>query len=226
MKTAIAKTIPFNSKELLETAMCLDDKTHSGFEVTPAQFRAIENLTSSSGLTGDLQTAISWLEGHAEELHQEALKYEEQGDGYCLPMGHCAYFTDCETAAIYKTTSGTILAVIGEDCTIALPNRRRLGFHHRIISLILGGLSFEEIDCFDNLHLLEGVEYQHGVEQRKEKYDPILIPMGYEPQKSWESVEARIQEKSLEKSLSGEEGEEFDYDGNEDFDFDYGGDCR
>ena len=217
------ESIAFNSERLLDKCLSLDEEKYVTFEVSPQQFRDIERLCSGSGLDGDLKTAIAWIVSHSGDLHQEALRYEEQGDGYGLPMGHCDFYTDEETAAIYQTTSGTIFCVTEEAWTIALPIKRSQGHHHRVIALVLGGLTFEEMDFFDRIYRLEGEEYKAGLIQRKERYDPILIPLGYEPQESWEEYLQReaLRQEHIRSERTASDAEDFeDYDGADD-EFDY-----
>ncbi len=83
---------------------------------------------------------------------------------------------------------------------VMLPKSRALGFHHKIITLVMAGLSFEAVDALLNCHRTKEQGYgddapwesfEQAYKKRYEVFSQILLPLGFEVGESWEQFVAR-----------------------------------
>jgi len=164
------------------------------FEPNAEQFATIEKLCSGSSMAGTFRHAYVWAENRSEDLRNEALQYEEQGYGYCLPMGHCEYMAN-EQVVAYETTSGTVFMSFSDGSLgIMLPKSRKFGVHHQVIALAMAGLPYERINALFNLHrnredgFAESsfADFESAFKERNSVFDEILVPLGFSPQQTWE----------------------------------------
>lgn len=166
------------------------------FEVADDEvFSTIESLCSGSSMGASFQDALDWAEGRSETLHNEAMQYKAQGDGYCLPMGYCDYMATPDVVA-YETTRGTVFMKFpNAPSVVMIPKSREFGFHHQAIALAMAGLSFARCISLFNIHRHRGeghfpdspfATFEEAFQERNRVFDQILVPLGFPPQETWE----------------------------------------
>ena len=121
-------------------------------ELEPSDFKTFERFCSGSSISGGFRKARQWAIGHLEDLQSEASLNEDEGYGYNLPMGYCAFAAN-DLAVVYETTSGTILLVTAEgQYGVFVPLERSGGFHATILRMVKAHASVGEVDRFVNPH--------------------------------------------------------------------------
>ena len=179
------------------------------FEPNADQFATIEKLCSGSSMAGGFRHAYVWAKNRSDDLHNEALQYKEQGDGYYLP-GYCEYMANDQVVA-YETTRGTVFMSFSDGFLgVMLPKSREFGFHHQAIALAMAGLSYERIDALFNLHRNREdgfadspfADFESAFKERNQGFDGILLPLGFPAQQTWEE---HLAEWELRKASSIEE---------------------
>jgi len=152
-------------------------------------------------MSGGFDLAVKFLAARDDRLQEEAT--ENEGE---LPFGCCSSYVDPELLCIYETTSGTVLCVdVHGDYQISLPIVRAGGFHHKIILLVLAGITADQLSRYENLHTVDKDEFESAHKERKALYDSILCQHGYEPCESWEQhVQAECERKASLASRVGE----------------------
>ena len=165
------------------------------------QYAIIEPFISGSAMSGGFDLAVKFLATRDDRLHEEA----SENDGE-LPFGCCSSYVDPKLLCIYETTSGTILCVdILESFQISLPIVRTGGFHHKIILLVLAGVTSAQLSRYENLHTVDVDEFESAHKERKALYDSILCRHGYNPCESWDQhVQAECNRKASLASRVGE----------------------
>jgi hypothetical protein len=195
----VATTFAFQNTDLIHDLFA-SRLNYLEFEPSTEQFTTIEKLCSGARMAGNFRRAYTWAENRSRDLHAEALQYQEQGDGYCLPMGYCEYMANDQVVA-YETTRGTAFMSFADGSLgVMLPKSREFGFHHQAIALAMAGLSYERIDALFNIHRHRGdghfpdspfANHREAFDERNRVFDSILVPLGFDPQETWEESEAR-----------------------------------
>jgi len=184
------------------------------FYVSAAQYGVIEPLIAGCKMAGSRKDAFKFLLDRDDTLFQEA----SANDGV-LPYGCCSSYADHDLL-MYETTSGTVLTRdLYDDHIISLPIGRKGGFHHRIILLVLAGLTAAQLDKYENLHTVDEDKFEAAHKERKALYDSILCPHGHDPYESWEDhvqckseQQARLSSRPSEWSINDDTDCE-DYEG-------------
>ena len=215
----VAAAFAFQNADLVHD-LFVSRSNYLEFEPTPEQFATIENLCSGSSMAGTFRHAYVWAENRSDDLHSEAKQYEEQGDGYFLPMGYCEYMANDQVVA-YETTRGTVFLSFSDGSLgVMLPKSREFGFHHQAIALAMAGLSYERIDALFNLHRNREdgfadspfADFESAFKERNQGFDGILLPLGFPAQQTWEE---HLAEWELRKAKRGSSIEEYSLDDGE-----------
>ncbi len=186
------------------------------FETTADQFNAIQLFCSGNAIPASYEEAIEWAENRSKELDKEAQEYDDAGHGYGLPWGYCNY--ECsDHGVVYETTSGTLFFVFpGGETGVMLPKKRALGFHHKIICLIMGGIDPDFIEAGLNLHRYEGDHLKAIVAERSEAWDAILMPLGFDKQETLEQI-SRLRDVRAAFAVDHNNESDCDYEDYEDY---------
>jgi len=178
------------------------------FYVTPEEYHIIETIISDSRTSGNRADALKYLRDREDELFKEA----SLNNGV-LEYDGCASYVDTDLL-MYETTSGTILSRdLYDDHIISLPINRLKGCHHRIILLVLAGLTADELNRYENLFMIDDKdEFEYTYKERKVRYDSILIPYGYDAYLSWEEHIQFKEECKADKARIAREASEWPVD--------------
>lgn len=169
------------------------------WNVSPDQFMAIQERCSGNPIPARWASAQEWAKVRSAFLHTEALAYVKSGiiayaEEYSHAVQHCAYHVDDENIA-YQTTSGTRFLVAKSGLHgVGLPKDRAGGSHHMSILLVLAGITSEQRDRWEKTYLLPKSTPDDVFEslwnEMKEVYDRVLVPHGYDPQRTYADVSA------------------------------------
>jgi len=184
------------------------------FYVSAAQYGVIEPLIAGCEMAGSRKDAFKFLLNRDDALFQEA----SANDGV-LPYGCCSSYADHDLL-MYETTSGTVMTRdLYDDHIISLHISRKGGFHHKIILLVLAGVTAAQLSRYENLHTIDANEFESAHKERKALYDSILCQHGYKPHESWEQhVQAECERKASLASRVGEWSiDDTDYEDYEDY---------
>jgi len=174
------------------------------YEMTWGQLQAFQSQCSGSRIGATLEETLEWLLARSEDLHQDALGYDDYG----LPCGYCLFGAFInqeggELVAWYETTSGTVLAGIYPEegdakFHVFLPASRVGGYHHREIQYALAGATMAMRQRWHNAEMfLDDPQKRAAYEEHAEWFNAsaLVAEYGHEPMLKAESL--RLEQKCL-----------------------------
>lgn len=127
--------------------------------------------------------ALEWVVDREHLLSEEQPCWDTIGQ----PQSYCRFelveHSSGQRSIAYESTSGTIVIRFESNrehlAIVMLPLKRKLGHHHRLLSLYQY-LSAADINCYENIHLLPAVERSQTSVDRSTTYNKILVPLGFQ----------------------------------------------
>jgi len=154
------------------------------FSLSKEQYAIVEPNITRCRLAGGFHSAVEFLVNRDVRLQAECAASDGE-----LEYPYCASYVNSELA-VYETTSGTLLSVSKDgNYKISLPIDRQGGHHHKIIILVLAGITADQLSHHENLHVLHEDGNEALYVELAALYDAALMPYGYEPQISWQQRE-------------------------------------
>lgn len=158
------------------------------FHFSDDRFTGIQSLLGIQPIP-PFPEALQWVSDREQMLSKEQVYW----DSIAQPHPYCRFelieHSWGERSIAYETTSGTIVIRSSSNrgskrqplAIVMLPLKRKLGNHHRLLSLCQY-LSTEDTDRYENIHLLPAAEQSIARAARAIVYDAILVPLGFEGQ--------------------------------------------